>query len=214
MSASKSSVSFLSLSAELRNRIYDLTIEPETLCVVCSSGKSKHRKCTKDRAAHRASLISPPLAQTCRQVRSELMPMFYHAKTFTAVLEGGTAPKTKRSRMLEVSAWLRAIGPTCAGMVKFLNIEMRSYLWDLESCESGHALPKGYCHWCRLGQLQALRISDTRIAEDRIQLGRRSMYVAMPLLPGHSYPAYMHEKPNKALLKDVEISRAPWRESL
>lgn len=69
---------FLGLPGELRNTIYDLIIERRsvnTIIVTIPNGKTP--------ATLRLSPLHPSLAKTCRQVRNEVLSIFYGDQIFT-----------------------------------------------------------------------------------------------------------------------------------
>lgn len=106
MEATKSRTSFLSLSAELRNRIYEEVLQPNNrthTVLICSAyGRRDH-------------ITLPAITQVSQQVRGETLPMYYSSKYFHFCLG-------KQQLMNEVEQWLKIIGPKQAAMVKDLHV--------------------------------------------------------------------------------------------
>ena len=104
MEATKSRTSFLSLSAELRNRIYEEVLQTNnrtrTVKISSAYGRRDH-------------MTLPASTQVSQQVRGETLPMYYSNKYFQFWLG-------KQQRMNEVEQWLKSIGPKQAAMVKDL----------------------------------------------------------------------------------------------
>lgn len=108
MDATKSRISFLSLSAELRNRIYEEVLRPN------------EKKKTLIWGTTTEDIYQPPdvpaIAQVSQQVRSETMAMHYSDKIFIfPIYQDGKADQLKK--------WLEIIGPKQAAMVKHLRFE-------------------------------------------------------------------------------------------
>ncbi|KAK5117197.1 hypothetical protein LTR85_008965 [Meristemomyces frigidus] len=108
MEATKAKVSFMSLSAELRNRIYELALIPQAkgdggidwrTAIYADTHTGTDFDCTIERNRKRgedcshcwhdiratSALSKPPaLLRTSRQVRQEALPIYYGGNTFVA----------------------------------------------------------------------------------------------------------------------------------
>lgn len=126
MAESKSRSGFMTLSAELRNCIYDLCLSPGDyydggvdcgiydenplgICVQCHSqyaGSDLEDRLWGEATVWRAQ---PAITQISRQVRQETLPIYYGVNEFIAY--GEDDPET-------VVKWLKSIGKINAGLVK------------------------------------------------------------------------------------------------
>ncbi|CAK4025121.1 Hypothetical predicted protein [Lecanosticta acicola] len=136
MKITGSGTNFLSLSAELRNQIYEYALQPKDASVprqrYCGCGSmstcsaTKLKPCRKDnmhdlRVSRKQRHKIPALLHASRQVRSETMALFYSDKYFAFRIP---TPQLRN----EAADWLRAIGPTQKAMVRkvILRFQMTS----------------------------------------------------------------------------------------
>lgn len=95
---------FLDLPPELRNEVYELSMTsyPEEL----------------NTPTH------PPLARTCKLVRNEVLPMFYHSHRFQLIYSRPhSAPfDTPFGAHVETCAFLHAVPPECVGAIEKLKL--------------------------------------------------------------------------------------------
>ncbi|KAK4613257.1 hypothetical protein CLAFUW4_08969 [Fulvia fulva] len=156
MAAAKSRTGFMSLSAELRNRIYELAListevdsnlidprnrhgndGPETFynhpgiciqhCAIPSYAECAYQTYWGWRSHLRQQ---PPITRVSRQIRSETLPMFYGMNEF--LVYNGTG--YGGIDFTEAFESLKAIGKRNAGHIKSLTVLMVDYMADYE-CE-------------------------------------------------------------------------------
>ena len=143
MAEAQSNISFFSLSAELRNRIYDLVLcptehgdggEPRALSTaiyighpdedaVDDVGSDDEDDFTFFGIHRTVWATQPPITKVSRQVRLEALPIYYGTNRFLVYEKGGEIIEGGR----EVSfpgaiEWLKAIGPANARLLKNINV--------------------------------------------------------------------------------------------
>lgn len=110
VACSKANVSFLFLSAELRNRIYD-----HLLIKRCHTKENVYEQRSIDILSENAvNIRQPPITRICKQMRRETLGIFYGGNKFEAMLY------TLNFEANDAIQWLRAIGNTNARMIKQL----------------------------------------------------------------------------------------------
>lgn len=125
MAKSRERVGFLSLPAELRNRIYELVVTSDD-----------EKESCKESAAICIPSLQPPLTRTCRTIRSETLAMYYSRNRFSYAgcdnefakmaneLEAGAGVDAvswsfRNGELLgDAGAWLRAIGKENIALIK------------------------------------------------------------------------------------------------
>lgn len=68
--------------------------------------------------------MPPSLAQVCRRIRNETLPIFYGQKTFTAYVNTRYMPTFKPGTMAGVTRWLRCVGTDQVPLIKHLRIRL------------------------------------------------------------------------------------------
>lgn len=114
------------LPPELRNYIYELTlIERNDI------------KINKPRTCHNPSRVwkPPPLLQTCGQLRTEALPVYYSNNKFVVVENFWSEPVT-------LEAWLGTIGAEARRCVRSIRPFLLHTFATLE-------LAKGQSRWCK-----------------------------------------------------------------
>lgn len=116
---------FLQLSAELRNRIYELAlIHPQTRYVPCRCPWSEMTiGSIEDPVCHQ-----PPLTRLCRQIRNESLPVYYGNNVF--IVDYDDIHYRRGVQCKIETGWLRAIGPHNRRSLQKVNIYCHS---DAES---------------------------------------------------------------------------------
>lgn len=148
MRCSKGRVGFLSLPAELRNRIYELvliTFDDENE----EGGLLSTDITLRCPARVRSSLgCQPSLSRTCRTIRAETLPIFYGCNEFRHSINeapfallveklsagtgiGAISWTLRNGKLLgNAGAWLRAIGRDNAALIKSLEFKIGDFCWD------------------------------------------------------------------------------------
>ena len=102
---SKTIFPFLQLSAELRNRIYELAlVHPQTKYVPCRCPWSEIGIDSTE-----APVCQPPLTRLCRQIRNESLPVYYGNNVF--IVDVNDIHYRRGVQCTIETGWLRAIGP-------------------------------------------------------------------------------------------------------
>ncbi|KAF7190545.1 hypothetical protein HII31_07704 [Pseudocercospora fuligena] len=124
----KSRTSFFSLSAELRNTIYEIVLAVEPIDRHrLSSGKKKKETVHDRRIGPRPSILS-----VSKQVRSETLSIFYSTGLYTHI-HGLLGPKGMSASARMLRSYLRMLGRDQAGMIKRLRISIwREDDWSQE----------------------------------------------------------------------------------
>lgn len=133
---SKARTNFLSLSPELRNRIYELVLIPQDLD---ETGYERGHR-TENRAAIRlgyhynysqgatasqnAWALQPALTKVCRLIRKETLSVYYGANEFVTEADDRKThpPWVNEIRFPHALRWLRAIGPENRRLLRTLTI--------------------------------------------------------------------------------------------
>ena len=114
----KMTVTFLDLPAELRNRIYHLTL-------VCSDPISGHYvRVLKDAELRYDGIKEPAVLQASRQVRSEALPILYGSNTFYIYGE------------LVLRSWMQRLGADRVDMLQTILFNTPA-MYDAESVQDG-----------------------------------------------------------------------------
>lgn len=111
MAASKARMSFFRLSAELRNRIYELAlVEKGHVKIQDGLGSPPERP--------------PALLHTCRQIRAEALPIYYKQNTFLVVFN-----RDSRYFKSTIGNWLCDIGRKMTSLIPEIKIR-----FEMPSC--------------------------------------------------------------------------------
>ena len=112
---------FLRLPAELRNRIYELTVV-DLSRVISVVDDFPYRKNIK------AEVAQPPITKVCRQLRTESLPVFYGANVFKIEAQSRFRNALVPNRAI---AWLRAIGAANRSRLKHLYVDYNEgMMWE------------------------------------------------------------------------------------
>lgn len=105
---------FLSLPAELRNTIYELTLTPMKTTTTIRAAQNRVSRGQKTRNRTRASWSEPALLRTTREIRREALPVYY----------GGTAFRLAvfLEDMGAASAWLASVVRASGAKTPFLSL--------------------------------------------------------------------------------------------
>ncbi|KAK5120899.1 hypothetical protein LTR85_005966 [Meristemomyces frigidus] len=142
MEASKARVSFMSLSPELRNRIYELVVKPRK---IGDGGVDGERAiCVQDACIENYDDVGddldygnltawrkqPAITKVSRQVRAETLPMYYGGNLLVAYLD--VSLDIDDNPLSTARHWLERIGKANAALIKHFEIRA-SIALDVES---------------------------------------------------------------------------------
>lgn len=90
---------FLSLPAELRNRIYEMVFHRSQSCNLTAANHSRGGR------AFQHHVAQPSLTRTCQQIRNETLPVFYGSNWFLVEL------RPWMHAAVHTRTWLKAVLP-------------------------------------------------------------------------------------------------------
>ena len=145
MEAAKGRISFLTLSPELRNRIYELA------CCPLRDGEGGEAHSTAIRIEPRESYelsapfaTQPALTKVSRQIRQETLPIYYGTNEFNLYLDETYRPAkgpdglptrgasyVRYIKFSTVDRWVKAMGDANAKPIKHISVFSPSFRGDL-----------------------------------------------------------------------------------
>ena len=184
IAASKSRTSFLSLSAELRLRIYELALLPEPSTV---KGYDDDAVLTlnphadvhvKTASTSSSTAVQPALTRLNHQIRHETLPVFYGQKTFAVLSGTGTnivdanGNRNWTYYLAEALPWLKAIGPKNIRDITEFEIRHQSVHPNPDFVQRGELVE---CFWLDLERF--LKTEGIEIAVKRVYMMGRCCIV-------------------------------------
>ena len=149
MQATKARLGFLKLSAELRNKIYELVLIAEEPIRI-------------DRMNMLQFGRGPALFEVSKQVRIEALSIFYGGNEFCFSMNKHI-DQTRFQSTSEPKAWIRRLGPEKAGLIKSLTLNVVGLRWSksMSPKEAAEHLIELFASKYNLSKLGGSSISDT-----------------------------------------------------